>query len=451
MSMYSLRYFYYSLCGSDTLTFRGLTEYVITTGDQDPSKLYHWYFQWPFFFILNQIANSITGLEIIYFEFVLFAILGVLYVASLYVYASRFSKDGSYIAIIAYFIIMYWFLNYQFAPFSLAMGLLYTMFMLETHTLRKREMTLATMILFTSVTFVHPFAAVFFIIYTLAMYITSRNKNYIRLFLFTLAVYLTVSIFFTNLFFSNVVKQLTVIHSYEYTTLVGRTFGGRVAPAPLIDAIAQTFSRVIVLSTGVIAGLGFFFLLLKRKLRHVDFAIFISTTLFAVAATILPIMGRRGFFALAIPISLGATYFLKSKFERHFKCLFLVLVIFFSSIPLTESFSDGQIFFQTKDQYQCTNFAISYYNWTRQSSILSHFRLMLYLQAKTASDVSFGHDLSSNFPGDVRNYDFILYTVGLGKSYLRHNYSTTELFRESRYNRVFDSKYSYIVIKASDS
>ena len=281
MSMYSLRYFYYSLCGSDTLTFRGLTEYVITTGDQDPSKLYHWYFQWPFFFILNQIANSITGLEIIYFEFVLFAILGVLYVASLYVYASRFSKDGSYIAIIAYFIIMYWFLNYQFAPFSLAMGLLYTMFMLETHTLRKREMTLATMILFTSVTFVHPFAAVFFIIYTLAMYITSRNKNYIRLFLFTLAVYLTVSIFFTNLFFSNVVKQLTVIHSYEYTTLVGRTFGGRVAPAPLIDAIAQTFSRVIVLSTGVIAGLGFFFLLLKRKLRHVDFAIFNSTTLFA--------------------------------------------------------------------------------------------------------------------------------------------------------------------------
>ena len=450
MSMYSLRYFYHSLPGSDALTVQGLAEYAITTGDLDPSKTYHWYFQWPLFFILNQISNSITGLETVHFEFVLFTILGVLYVASLYVYASRFSRDGSYIAVIAYFIIMYWLLNYQFAPFSLAMGLLYTLFMLETNTLRKREIRLATMILFISITLVHPFAAALFMVYTLAMYIASRKKSYVHHFLFALVVYLAVSIYSATIFFTSVVKQLTGIYLYEYLMIVEMAFSGRVAPAPPIDTIAQAFSRIVGLSIGVIAGLGFLFLLLKRKLRRVDFAVFISMALYAAVAAVFPLMGRRTFFALLIPISLGTTYFYKTKFQKQLKCFFLVLVILFPFIPLTQSFYDAQIFFWTEEEYRCANFAISYCNWTEQSSILSHFRLMRYLQTKTASGASFGDDLSPSFPANVGNYKYIVYTAGLGKNLLLHD-SLKELSRQSRYNTVFNSGFSYVIVKTNSS
>jgi hypothetical protein len=61
----------------------------------------------------------------------------------------------------------------------------------------------------------------------------------------------------------------------------------------------------------------------------------------------------------------------------------------------------------------------------KPSSILSHFRVMYYLQVrKSPSDVLFGDDMrATNLPENVRNYDCIVYTVGLRKSFLSHNYS----------------------------
>ena len=453
LSMYSIRYFFYLLPSSDAHTVRGLTEYAIATGDLDPSKPHHSYFQWPFFFILDQMATSITGLEVTNFEFVLFAIFGVFYVLALYVYAFSFSKGDSYIAIVAYFVVMYWFLNYQFAPFSLAMVLLFTLFMLETRIFktRTRELTLATMILFTSITFVHPFAGVLFIAYTFMMYLISRSRNYLQLFVLTLVVYLVVSIFFTRSFFPDVVKQLTIIHSGQYAKIVERTFSTRIAPAPAIDTIAQMFSRAIVLSTGIVVSLGFLFLLLRKKLRQVDLAIFFSATFYAAAGAFLPILSQRGWFILLMPMSLGATYFSKSRFKKHLKSLFLVLMILFPLIPLTESFSDTQIFFQTKNEYQCANFMVDYHNWTRSSSILSHFRLMNYLKTRTASGAFFKHDLNKDFPENIVNYDCIVYTVGLGKNFLLHNYSMVELYKNSSYNSIFDSGSSHVLVKTKKS
>ena len=56
LSMFSLRFFYYSLYGSDMNYVRGLNEYLAMTGDLDPSKSQHSYYQWPFLFVLSKIA-----------------------------------------------------------------------------------------------------------------------------------------------------------------------------------------------------------------------------------------------------------------------------------------------------------------------------------------------------------------------------------------------------------
>lgn len=449
--IYSLSYFYYSLPGSDIHYYGGLTEYLIKTGDLNPSKPYHDYFQWPLFYILNKMGHSITGLELIHLEFLLYAILGFLYVASFYTYASRFFKGGGYLAVIAYFIVMQIFLNYQFAPFSLAFAFVVLLFILDTHTPEKIEATLTTMIVFTTITFSHPYAPVFFIIYELVMYITGRRKKHLSLFLFTLCTYLTVNIYFTATFFPGLIIKLTSLYMEQYPIIVERVFSASVAPAPVIDTIARTFSRATVLSTAAISFLGFLLLWRRRKLRRVDSAIFLSAASYSAVGTVLSVLGQRGFYFIFIPISLGATYFLTGKFGKHYKCLFLVLMILSAFIPLHNSFYDAEIMFQTREAYVSANFMINHYNWVSPSSVLSHFRFMHYLQVRTTGNVSFGHDLRPDFPDSVRNYDCIVYTVGLGKSFLLNNYSVTELLGESEYNRVFDSGFSYVATRTNSS
>lgn len=128
--MYSLAYFYYMIPGSDIHQFRSLTEYFISTGDLS-SKPYHDYYQWPLFFMLNNIAVSIMGLDLRYFEFILFSTIGLVITSSLYLYASKARANG-YLAVIAFSIILRYFFNYQWAPFSLSLSLLILLFTLDS-------------------------------------------------------------------------------------------------------------------------------------------------------------------------------------------------------------------------------------------------------------------------------------------------------------------------------
>ena len=200
-----------------------------------------------------------------------------------------------------------------------------------------------------------------------------------------------------------------------------------------------------IFSTLAFSGIGFLVLLLKSKLRQVDVAIFISSTLFALIASITPIMGRRVFFAVAIPISLGVTYFIKGRNVREVKFIFLALLVLFTFIPLTQSFDDNEIMYQTKNEYQCAKFSLMYKNWSEPNSIFSHFRFMRYLRTIVASPYSsFGHDMASDFPENLLDYEQVIYTIGLEKRLLPHNYTIEQLYGEKAYNQIFDSGESTI-------
>jgi hypothetical protein len=145
----------------------------------------------------------------------------------------------------------------------------------------------------------------------------------------------------------------------------------------------------------------------------------------------------------------------KEKLIMFSTCIGAILILcsWYLSYPLSIDSPYDFIFDQTKEEYQSDNFMVNYYNWTKPTSILSHFRVIHYLQVrKSPSDVLFGDDIhTADFPENVRNYDCIAYTVGLGKNFLLHNYSQEILFYESRYNIVFNSGFSYIAIKAESS
>jgi hypothetical protein len=452
MSMYSLNFFYYFSPGSDVQHFRGLTEYFIKTNDLHVTRENHMYYQWPSFFILAQIVQSLTGIEAIHYEFVLYVVLGVLYVTCLYIYASRFSKSGAYITVIAYFICTYWFLFYEAAPYSLALGLLFLLFMLETFSKKNRELAVVRAVVFVSMSFLHPFLSSFFAAYMFAAYLLDRNKKDSRFLLFTLVFYIAVSVYCTVYFFPYVVGELTRLYTYEFVALAQHVLEQQIAPTPIIDTVAQVFSRVIVVATCAISGSGCLLLIIKRKLRNVDKAMLVFATFYAVLGGLLAVLGTRSITFLFIPISLGSFYFLKTKYATHLKWLFLVFIVLFPLLPLHRSFYDVQIAFQSREEHSSSNFVITHYNWTKQfPSMFSHVRTRRYLAAMSAIDIRFGDDYRTNFVANVTRFDCVFATIGLKKRFLLYNFSESVLLDSCEYNKMFDSDFSYVTIRTKEA
>ena len=132
LTFFSLSYFYSMMPTPDSQFFRGLAEYFIQTKNLSASQLNHSYYQWPAYFILADIVTSISGLSVASYEFLLYALIGVLLTTTLFVYASKKLHIFGLIAVAAFFISLISFIDYQAAPFSLALGLLFLLFMLET-------------------------------------------------------------------------------------------------------------------------------------------------------------------------------------------------------------------------------------------------------------------------------------------------------------------------------
>lgn len=453
--MYAPVYFYYMIPGPDSHAFRSLTEYYISTGDLS-SKPYHQYYEWPLFFILNKAATSITGLDLRYFEFMLYGIIGFILATSLYLYTTKAGANG-YISVVCFFIIQRYFFNYQWAPFSISMSLLFLLLALDTYTFKKREITLVMVIIFLSMTFTHAFVPVFFVIYELLRFITSKKQRHLTLFALTLVIYLVVLIFYATSHFPDLVNQLTSIYTLEYANRVEATLASSVASTPYVDVIAQNFSRTVFITTAIITAIGFTMLLIKRKFRNVDYAILLTGVLYSATGLLLPVLGTRGLTLAVIPASLGASYLMESRFKRSFKSVFLILIILFTFTLIHDSFYDRQIFFQTKKEHDCANFVIYNYNWRTPSILLSHFRFREYLSKRSCSeDVVFKEDTySKNFLEDMKDYDCVVYTVGLGKSFLRLNYTIENsffIFEINQFNLIYNSgDFSYLFLRNSSN
>ena len=132
----------------------------------------------------------------------------------------------------------------------------------------------------------------------------------------------------------------------------------------------------------------------------------------------------------------------------HFQCLFLIIIMLFTFVPL-RSLTRSQITFQTRDNYQCTNFWIRYYDPNERSLMGTDFRTAWYLVTKIRSpNVTFGAGPSTFFNRDINDYDCILFTIDLEKSSLRHNYTAGSMIQEmNEHNIVYNSGSSYILVK----
>ena len=355
LTWFSLFYFYSMMPTADSEYFRGLTEYFIKTKSLDPSL--QGYYQWPGFFILAYISTSISGLSLANYEFLLYAIILFFLTTALYVYGSKKFVNSGILIVPAFFISVVYFTNLQSVPFSLALGILFLLFMLETYE-KSTGLIITIIVLYGSLLLTHLFVPLFFVLYLFMQFIFNRNKltrnRYLDLFVLALVGYFVVQItlasFQLTLLSSSLTKPpIETLASIASQSLVPSSSSYSIA------SIAQFFSRTVTVVTVGLCVAGFILVFVKRKLNATDKAILFSGMIYSGLGIVLNTLGWRAVAVAFFPFSLGVAYLFKSKKIKRFVLgIFLVLVILDVFVPIHQSLNEST--FQTKETYIAQNF-----------------------------------------------------------------------------------------------
>jgi hypothetical protein len=441
--VYSIYYFFLMAPGADSPYFRALSEYFFKTNNLTPNDYTHYYYQWPAFFILAKIVTSLTGINLANYSVLLYGIIGYLISTSVYVYASKFSRNGGLIAVVIFTVAMFSFLNYQFAPFSLAFAILLLMFNLET-THRGKFSSISMVLMFLGICIMHELVPAFLVLYFLIQSIVKKSAYYRNLFILFLFIYLVYQITFVTYSFRIILSQLINLPS-DYSAY-GSIISSRLLPAKVpIDILAQQFSRGLTILIGLICVLGFILLIKKRKLRPLDVGIFLTGIIYSGAGFVLNTVGYRTFPLIFLPVSLGALYLFDGKLRPYLKVVFLIMLISVVFIPIHNSFTTYPILFQTKADQTASNFLIEKYNWISPTTVLIDSSAGGYIFPQVNASAQIVFESSTQFNSNVTNYDCVFYTIGLGMYFVGNNISLSQ--NTNGFNIIYDSDYNYIIQK----
>jgi hypothetical protein len=238
----------------------------------------------------------------------------------------------------------------------------------------------------------------------------------------------------------------------DYQSIVSGTLSP--VSETLLQVISQMFSRIVVISIALICSVGFILLLVRRKLRDLDKALFLSGVIYVGVGFVLSILGNRSLPLIFVPVSLGAVLLFKSKLGRYVKYIFLILLILTVSIPLHTTLVSRSTLFQTEEELFTANFMLEHYDWNRNSTILSHSGTRWYLQPQINVNTSALYDESSNqFKfSNLKSFDTVIYSIRFGISFAELGYTPENVSEPivKNDNIIYDSGYSFIAEKPKD-
>jgi hypothetical protein len=310
--------------------------------------------------------------------------------------------------------------------------------MIERSFIKNYNRTTLITVLYFSIVYSHIIIPVYYITFKAIQYYLFKDYKEKYVLFFSIILFSSMLIFYANYYIPNLIYDVITYARDVFVAYYRATISGSVTQRPFVDVIAQNLSRIIVVTTGLISGVGFLFIILKKKMLTYDKIILISSSFYVFIGLFVDILANRAINLIALPVCIGITYY-QSNYRKVISAIFLILILLFPFIPLHESFREDQIHFQTKENYYSSNFLIQNYNWKEPSNLLAHFRHIRYLQTKTASSVWFDDDTvnRANFDRGINSTDFVFYSPGLGKSMLTHDYDIEVLYRD--YNIVYNS------------
>jgi len=442
-ALYIYYMFFPLLPGSDSHYFRGLTNYFSKVG-VNPSL--HKYFQWPAFFIINNFLISILGLNVNVVSKLFFIVIGFVTTISLFLLYS-FHEQLGFIGVALYFTSLFYFINYQYAPQSLALAL-FLIFVSQVIKGDKYSM-ISSLLVFISLLLMHAIIPVYLLLFLLFL-VVFRKRPLWEL-LSYMGIYIAYVIYIAVFYFKDIIKALNSIltmfqEEHEYAYIVQRTVQS--STVSQLDAIAQLFSRGITLSLWALISLGFIFMLLKKKIDPYIFALFLSGLIHFSIGSIFNILGGRALQIIFISLVSGVKFFI----EKYTKITKIYLLVIFLLFPLViiHSIYDFRLV-QTMSGERVSNV------------LLEHIRSPIKIFAAPTDEYCVYGSLSMGtvdilHPRFIqlndllaKKYDFIIYNPPLEKEMLYtsgYDYSQIYSLRKHfllNYNKVLDDGYTQLL------
>jgi len=445
--IYSNAYFHYVVPGSDTNSFMGLTDNLLINGDISITKVQS-YYQWPLFFIINALTTNVINVNLNTSTHIIFFIMSLTISTAIYLYSRNHGEEG-YFSVISFTIILYYFINYQWVPYTISLIPLFLIIYLDYNVESFSGVIMNTLI-FLSLCYYHLITPFLVILYYFFIFVLTRNRKYINLFLLTFITYIVIQSYGFN--FGTYIQKVTEIYLFEFQRTVGQIQVTSATERPSIDFLAQIISRSIIPITAVLTTLGFFFVYRAKKLNFRDYALLLSGMIFGPTLFFsfqsYPSIFWRTIPIAFLPISLGASALLK-KYSKAMKPLFLVIVLLFSFVLIHNSMYDREVFVTTENDYKEANFFIDNVNLARRNKVLSHFRVLTYLREREGDILELYYDDAYSI-NDTYYYYYITYSIGLGKNYIQHGYTIEESFALLEQNNIVFSSGKYNTIYHND-
>lgn len=395
------------------------------------------YFHYPVFFTLNEMTGQILQVDVNGVASILFLLFGVLLAIYLLLALFKLTENSCQIAFfgaLLYFTGLYFHLNYQWVPQTLA--LVFFLLLLILFDQKRVEYRILSIIVFTALVFTHLLIPAIFLFF-LGFYSTVKKKELRNSFLLMTCIYVSVLVYYTTFYLSTIIdvfKQLTYGFGEEYMTVISRSL---VEPKGLMSQVIGIVNRSRIPLTWLMVSVGFLAGFIKKKISFTATVLGVTGGFCLVVGLFYPVLGVRALQILFIPLVIGVGFFV-SKWKKPTLALVAVLLVLSVFGPMRESYDQYQ--FQLKEEEAACNFlantipaeestrlaigGVNYGYFMRKFNYVNLDRdEYLDLWIMPPSDPEF----YNVFNASMEENEYLLYNSNLGKEVVSYGMSTKEV------------------------
>lgn len=349
--LYAYVFYFYYLPTSDSGSAKAMFEVFHHTGINPAVESY---FHYPIFFTLNEMTSQMLGLNANNLAIIFFTIFGVLIAVYLYLFIFKTTENDihqiAFLAIPIYFIAIFYYLNYQWVPQTLALTFFLLLLILLSD-LKKPEYKFLSIIIFTVLVFTHLFIPAIYLLF-IGIY-AIKKKEFRNSFLLMGCIFSTVLIYYATFFLPSIIDAFREsIYGFgkEYATTISRSF---MEPQGLASQIISIVNRIRIPLIWIVLSTGFLIWFIKRKISLPAVALGITGGIYFGVGLFYPILGTRALQILFIPLVIGIGFFI-SKWKK-LTLLFITIIIILSIFgPMRDTYDGYQ--FQLNEEENACNF-----------------------------------------------------------------------------------------------
>jgi len=417
------------------------------------------YFEFPNYFILNDILHQAVGFDVKGVAFISFSLYGILIALFLYLIYSKLMEKNyqhlSFLLVIIYFIGMFSFLNYQWAPQTLA--LIYTLVLIFISTYLLSESSefkwkFLIILIFSSLVFTHAFLSIIFLLFFGIL--TVKKKYLFPLFLLLTSIYIIYTLYHTIANFEQYVetfRQSIQGFGGEYTKYVSKSTG---ESEGIISQLISNFNRIRIPIIWIIVSVGTALLFFKRKFGFFLIALGLSGGFYLGVGIFYSVLGLRSFQILFIPMTIGMIFFISKWKKLTILVIFIILILAVFG-PMRDAYNATQ--FQTDEEANACNFlannataeepprlAVNQVDYGYFTTIYSYLR-NVYPTVIRPGELEF----FNIFNRSMNKKDYVIYNSNLGKEIINSGITKDHLLNLlmelKMNNKIYDSGKTFII------